>query len=38
MKGPYHFIEIDAGHWLIQETYVDVSTSILELIESKTKP
>ena len=36
MKGPYRFIEIDAGHWLIQEAYEEVSASILELIEKNT--
>ena len=38
MKGPYRFIEIEAGHWLIQEAYEEVSASILELIEMNTNP
>ena len=31
MKGPYYrFIEIDAGHWLIQDAYDEVSEAILD--------
>ena len=31
MKAPYYrFIEIDAGHWLIQDAYVEVSEAILD--------
>ena len=29
MKGPYTFVELDAGHWLIQEKFEAVSESIL---------
>ena len=30
MKGPYTLVELDAGHWLIQEEYEKVSGEILE--------
>ena len=33
MKGPYRFIELDVGHWLIQESFSEVSLSIIEHIE-----
>jgi len=33
MKGIYQFIELDAGHWLIQDDYSNVSTSIVNIIE-----
>ena len=34
MKGPYYrFIEIDAGHWLIQDAYDEVSEAILNHLE-----
>jgi len=33
MKGKYQFIELDAGHWLIQDDYSNVSTSIVNIIE-----
>ncbi len=29
MKGPYTFVELDAGHWLIQEKFAEVSEAIL---------
>ncbi len=29
MKGPYSFVELDAGHWLIQEAFPRVSSEIL---------
>jgi pimeloyl-ACP methyl ester carboxylesterase len=29
MKGPYTFLELDAGHWLIQEKFDEVSDAIL---------
>lgn len=29
MKGPYTFVELDAGHWLIQEKFDEVSGAIL---------
>jgi pimeloyl-ACP methyl ester carboxylesterase len=29
MKGPYAFVELDAGHWLIQEKFAEVSEAIL---------
>ena len=34
MKGPYNFIELDAGHWLIQESFPDVSSAIIEYIDT----
>lgn len=30
MKGPYKFVELDAGHWLMQEAGERVSNEILE--------
>ena len=33
MKGPYRLIELDAGHWLIQESFPEVSSAIIEHIE-----
>jgi pimeloyl-ACP methyl ester carboxylesterase len=30
MKGPYRLVEIDAGHWLIQEAYEQVRDEILK--------
>lgn len=29
MKGPYEFIELDAGHWLMQEAFEECATPIL---------
>jgi hypothetical protein len=29
MKGPYRWVELDAGHWLIQEKYDDVRREIM---------
>jgi pimeloyl-ACP methyl ester carboxylesterase len=29
MKGPYRFVELDAGHWLIQEAPGRVTEEIL---------
>ena len=29
MKGPYNFIELYAGHWLIQEEFDKVSQEII---------
>ncbi|MBA4179681.1 MAG: alpha/beta hydrolase [Anaerolinea sp.] len=29
MKGPYRFVEMDAGHWLIQEKTAEVTAEIL---------
>ena len=37
VKGPYTFIEIDGGHWLIQSNYEEVKTAIVEHIESVKK-
>jgi pimeloyl-ACP methyl ester carboxylesterase len=34
MKGPYTFIELDAGHWLIQEQFERVSDAILTHIQA----
>ncbi len=28
MKGPYKFVELDAGHWLIQEKAAEVIAEI----------
>lgn len=33
MTGPFRFVEMDAGHWLIQERFEDVSREILEHLE-----
>jgi pimeloyl-ACP methyl ester carboxylesterase len=30
MKGPYTFLELDVGHWLIQESFEEVSEAILD--------
>jgi len=32
MKGKYNFIELDLGHWLIQEDYDTISSTILNFI------
>ncbi len=29
MKGPYRFVELDAGHWLIQEQFETVRDELL---------
>ena len=29
MKGPYKFVELDAGHWLVQEKPEEVATAVL---------
>ena len=34
MTGEYKFIELDAGHWLIQEDYNKVSSAILSFINN----
>ena len=34
MTGKYKFIELDAGHWLIQEDYNKVSSAILSFINN----
>ena len=28
MKGPYDYVELDAGHWLMQEAFDDCYSSI----------
>ncbi|MDP6684969.1 MAG: alpha/beta hydrolase [Candidatus Marinimicrobia bacterium] len=33
MKGPYTFLEMDAGHWLIQESFEEVSDAIIDHIK-----
>ena len=33
MKGPYTFIELDVGHWLIQESFQKVSEAIIDHIK-----
>ena len=30
MKGPYKFVELDVGHWLMQEAFEDCAQPILE--------
>jgi hypothetical protein len=30
MKGPYGVLELEAGHWLVQEQFQAVSQAILE--------
>jgi hypothetical protein len=32
MKGKYNFIELDLGHWLIQDDYDTISSTILNFI------
>ena len=34
MRGPYELIELDAGHWLMQEAFHDVSRAIVNHIET----
>jgi len=34
MTGPFRFVELDAGHWLIQERFGDVSREILAHLAS----
>jgi surfactin synthase thioesterase subunit len=34
VKGPYKFVELDAGHWLIQDEESRVTSEILEHIKS----
>ena len=38
MQGPYELIELDAGHWLIQEAFHDVSRAIVNHIETYSLP
>lgn len=39
MKGDYTFLELDAGHWLIQSNYSEVKHAIIEhLSKYKTVP
>ena len=33
MKNDYQFVELDAGHWLIQTQYEKIKTSIMEFID-----
>ena len=33
MIGPYTFLELDVGHWLIQESFEDVSEAIMDHIK-----
>ena len=35
INGPYTLIKIDSGHWLIQESFDEVSKYIIEHIKSK---
>ena len=30
MKGEYRFLELEAGHWLIQRNYADIKDAIIE--------
>ena len=34
MKGPYKFVELDAGHWLIQEKPTEVIAEITTLLQA----
>ena len=34
MAGPYKFLELYAGHWLIQESFDDVSKAIIKHINT----
>ena len=34
MKGPYTFVELDAGHWLIQESAQRVTAGVLDHIRA----
>ena len=34
MRGPYELMELEAGHWLIQEAFHDVSKAIVNHIET----
>jgi pimeloyl-ACP methyl ester carboxylesterase len=34
MRGPYRFVELDAGHWLIQERFDECSRAILEHLKA----
>ena len=34
MKGEYKFVELNAGHWLMQEKYDDISEEITEHIKN----
>ena len=33
-KGPYTFLELDAGHWLMQTAYDDLKPSVLEHLQT----
>lgn len=33
MKGLYRFVELDAGHWLVQECFEDVAREVLEHLQ-----
>ena len=37
MKGEYSFIELDLGHWSIQEDYDTISSLILNFINKNSK-
>ena len=34
MAGPYNLLELYAGHWLIQESFEDVSKAIIKHIKT----
>jgi len=34
MAGPYNFLELYVGHWLIQESFDDVSKAIIKHIKT----
>jgi hypothetical protein len=34
MAGPYNFLELYVGHWLIQESFDDVSKAIINHIKT----
>ena len=33
MKGPYTFVEVDGGHWLMQTNYVEVKEAVTKHLE-----
>ena len=34
MSGPYRFVELDVGHWLIQEAEGEVCDAVLEQLKT----
>lgn len=33
LKGPYEYLELDDGHWLVQTSYEDIQTAILRQLQ-----